>query len=251
MFRMIEHGKILYIFITMGRKKKALPLLDSVTIESVAAEGKAVAKVRLREEDEKPIVVFIPYGAPGDVADVQIDRKKHSFAEGHIARLVKPSPQRVEPRCRHFTVCGGCKWQHLPYEEQLRWKQRQVEDALNRIAKIELPPVSPILGSDRIWAYRNKMEYTFSNKKWRTWEEVKSGCEFTDSPDALGFHIPGAFDKVLHIDECLLQEDLGNRIRNFIFTYAREQGYSFYDIKNNCGLLRTLMIRIASTGDVS
>ena len=234
----------------MGRKKKALPELRSVMIESVAAEGKAVAKVRLREEDEKPIVVFIPYGAPGDVADVQIDRKKHSFAEGHITRLVTPSEVRIAPKCRHFSVCGGCKWQHLPYEEQLKWKQRQVEDALTRIAKVNLPEISPILGSRNIWEYRNKMEYTFSNKKWRTWEEVKSGCEFTDSPDALGFHIPGAFDKVLHIDECLLQNDLGNRIRNYIYKFALDNGMSFYDIRNNHGLLRTLMIRIASTGDV-
>ena len=234
----------------MGRKKKVLPELKSVMINSVAAEGKAVAKVHLREDDEKPMVVFIPFGAPGDVADIQIDRKKHSFAEGHITRLVTPSKCRTEPKCRHFTICGGCKWQHLPYEEQLRWKQVQVEDALTRIAKVELPEVSPIIGSQLVWAYRNKMEYTFSNKKWRTWEEVKSGCDFTDAPEALGFHIPGAFDKVLHIEECLLQDDLGNRIRNHIYEYALAKGYSFYDIRNNVGLLRTLMIRIASTGDV-
>lgn len=234
----------------MARKKKPLPELKGVTIESVAAEGKAVAKVRLRPEDEKPIVVFIPYGAPGDVADLQVDRKKHSFAEAHITRLVAPSPVRVEPFCPHFGVCGGCKWQHLPYEEQLRWKERQVADALTRIAKVELPVISPILGSEHIREYRNKMEYTFSNKKWRTWEEVKSGCEFNDSGNALGFHIPGAFDKVLHIGECHLQADLGNRIRNFIFAEAERLGLSFYNIKENNGLLRTVMIRIASTGQV-
>lgn len=234
----------------MGRKKKPLPELKSVTIESVAAEGKAVVKVRLREDDEKPIVVFIPYGAPGDIADVQIDRKKHSFAEGRITRLLTPSDKRTEPKCRHFSICGGCKWQHLPYEEQLKWKQRQVEDALTRIAKVRLPEICPILRSRRIWEYRNKMEYTFSNKKWRTWEEIKSGCEFTDSSDALGFHIPGAFDKVLHIQECMLQDNLGNRIRNYIYKFAIDNGLPFYDIRNNQGLLRTLMIRIASTGDV-
>lgn len=234
----------------MSRKKKPLPELKSVNIESVAAEGKSVAKVRLRPEDESPIVVFIPYGAPGDVADVQLDRKKHSFAEGHIIRLVEPSDLRVEPRCRHFTVCGGCKWQHLPYDEQLCWKQRQVSDALTRIAKVSLPEISPILGSENIWKYRNKMEYTFSNRKWRTRAEIEAGSEFTDSSDALGFHIPGAFDKVLHIDECLLQDNLGNRIRNFIYDKAVERGYSFYNIRENHGLLRTLMIRIASTGDV-
>ncbi len=224
--------------------------MKSVVIESVAAEGKALARVKIRETDESPIVTFIPFGAPGDVADVQIDRKKHSYAEGHIVRLVAPSPVRVEPRCRHFTVCGGCKWQHLPYAEQLKWKQKQVTDALTRIAKVELPEISPILGSSEIWAYRNKMEYTFSDKKWRTWEEVKSGKDFEDSSNALGFHIPGAFDKVLHIDECHLQADLGNEIRNFIYDYAEEHGLTFYNIRENRGLLRTVMIRIASTGDV-
>lgn len=234
----------------MARKKKALPELKSVVIESVAAEGKALARVRIRETDETPIVTFIPFGAPGDVADIQIDRKKHSFAEGHIVRLVTPSSVRVEPVCPHFTVCGGCKWQHLPYEEQLKWKQRQVVDALTRIAKVELPDISPILGSSEIWAYRNKMEYTFSNKKWRTWEEVRSGADFQDSSNALGFHIPGAFDKVLHIGECHLQDDLGNMIRNFIYGYAEDKGFSFYNIRENAGLLRTVMIRLSSTGDV-
>lgn len=234
----------------MARKKKPLPELKSVSIESVAAEGKSVARVRFREEDESPIVTFIPFGAPGDVADIQIDRKKHSFAEGHIVRLVKPSPLRETPRCRHFTVCGGCKWQHLPYAEQLKWKQRQVFDALTRIAKIELPEISPILGSSDIWEYRNKMEYTFSDKKWRTWEEIRSGADFTDSSNALGFHIPGSFDKVLHIEECLLQDSIGNRLRNFIFDLAEKRGYSFYNIRENRGLLRTLMIRLSSTGDI-
>jgi 23S rRNA (uracil1939-C5)-methyltransferase len=234
----------------MGRKQKPLPLLEGIEITGVAAEGKALARVKWRPEDESPIVLFVPYAAPGDIADIQIDRKKHSFAEGHIVRLVKPSEQRAEPRCPHFGICGGCKWQHLPYSEQLRWKQQQVEDAMRRIAKVEIPEITPILGSENIWEYRNKMEYTFSSKKWRTWEEVKSGKEFTDSSDALGFHIPGSFDKVLHIENCYLQDDLGNRLRNFIYDKAHELGLSFYDIKGNQGLLRTLMIRIASTGEV-
>lgn len=234
----------------MARKKKLLPEIKNVSISSVAAEGKALARVKIHETDESPIVVFIPYGAPGDVVDIQVDRKKHSFAEAHIVNIVEPSANRVEPRCEHFTVCGGCKWQHLPYEEQLRWKQQQVADALQRIAKVEIPEISPILGSANIWEYRNKMEYTFSNKKWRTWEEVKSGCEFNDSSNALGFHIPGAFDKVLHINKCLLQDDLGNQIRNFIYSFAEENGLSFYNIRENSGLLRTMMVRIATTGDV-
>ena len=233
----------------MGRKKKVLPELKSVMINSVAAEGKAVAKVHLREDDEKPMVVFIPFGAPGDVADIQLDRKKHSFAEGHITRLVTPSECRTEPKCRHFTICGGCKWQHLPYEEQLRWKQVQVEDALTRIAKVELPEISPIIGSQLVWAYRNKMEYTFSNKKWLTREQLESGEEFTDR-DGAGFHIPGAFDKVLDIECCHLQDNLGNRLRNFIRDYGRSHRYTFYDLRQQQGLLRNLMVRIASTGEV-
>ena len=234
----------------MGRKKKPLPELKDIEITGIAAEGKALARVKYRPDDESRIVLFVPYAAPGDVADIQVDRKKHSFAEGHIVRMVKPSPLREVPPCRHFTVCGGCKWQHLPYPEQLRWKRQQVEDALTRIGKVEIPEIRPTLGSERVWHYRNKMEYTFSNKKWRTWEEVKSGAEFDGSPNALGFHIPGAFDKVLHIEECLLQDELGDRIRNFIYQEAERRGYSFYNIRENQGLLRTVMIRIASTGEV-
>ncbi|MDE5663602.1 MAG: class I SAM-dependent RNA methyltransferase [Muribaculaceae bacterium] len=232
----------------MARKKRPLPLLEGIEITGLAAEGKALAKVRLRPEDESPIVIFIPYGAPGDIVDIQLDKKKHSYAEAHIVKMVKPSALRCEPFCSHFTLCGGCKWQHIPYEEQLKQKHTQVTDALTRIGKIALPEILPTLGSARTEGYRNKMEYTFSNKKWRTFEELRSGREFTDSPNALGFHIPGAFDKVLHIERCHLQEDFGNRLRNFIYQRALERGLSFYDIRNNIGLLRTLMIRTASTG---
>lgn len=235
----------------MSRKRKNLPVLNNIEITGVAAEGKALAKVALNEADpDSKIVVFIPFGAPGDVADIKIDKKKHSYAEGHIETLIKPSPIRIEPQCPHYTICGGCKWQHLPYNEQLKFKQQQVTDALERIGKIELPEINPILGSEKVWQYRNKMEYTFSNKKWRTWEDVKSGKTFVDSGNALGFHIPGAFDKVYHITDCHLQDDLGNHIRNFIYDYAESHGLTFYNIKENKGLLRTLMIRIASTGQV-
>ena len=226
----------------MGRKKKELPLLEGLEITAVAAEGKALARYG-------EMVVFIPYGAPGDIADVKIDRKKHSYAEGHIERLVKPSPLRTEPFCAHFGVCGGCKWQHLPYSEQLKAKQQQVVDALERIAKIELPDISPILGSEATRAYRNKMEYTFSNKKWLTWEQMRSGEEFSDR-DAAGFHIPGAFDKVLDIDACHLQDDLGNRLRLHVRDFAKANGLSFFDLRGQTGLMRTMMIRIASTGEV-
>lgn len=226
----------------MARKRKELPLLKDITITDVAAEGKSIARVN-------EMVVFIPFGAPGDVADIKIDRKKHSYAEGHIDKLTTPSHIRINPVCEHFEVCGGCRWQHLPYEFQLQCKQKQVKDALERIAKVELPEISHILGSKKIWEYRNKMEYTFSNKSWLTFEQLQSGQDFPDR-NAAGFHIPGAFDKVLDINKCHLQDDLGNRIRNFIKNQAKSCGYSFYDLKEQHGLLRTIMIRITSTGQV-
>lgn len=226
----------------MGRKRKELPLLENIEVIDVAAEGQSLTRVN-------DMVVFIPYGAPGDIVDVKIDRKKKSYAEGHIERLIKPSELRCEPKCCHFTMCGGCRWQHLPYQYQLTCKQKQVVDNLQRIAKIELPEVSPIKGSKNIWAYRNKMEYTFSNKKWLTYAQMRSGEDFPDR-DAAGFHIPGAFDKVLDIECCHLQDDLGNRIRLFIKQFGKNNGYSFYDLRAQQGFLRTLMIRIASTGEV-
>lgn len=226
----------------MARKRKELPLLQNIEITAVAAEGQSIARVN-------DMVVFIPFGAPGDVADVKIDRKKRNYAEGHIEQMISPSAIRVAPRCEHFGTCGGCRWQHLPYEFQLECKQTQVKDALERIAKIELPDISPIKGSESIWEYRNKMEYTFSNKKWLTFDQLRSGEEFPDR-DAAGFHIPGAFDKVLDINACHLQDDLGNRIRLFVKNFGKEKGFSFYDLRNQHGLLRTLMIRIASTGEV-
>jgi len=234
----------------MARKRKDLPELHNIEITSVAAEGKAIARVKLRETDESPMVVFIPYAAPGDIVDIKIDRKKHSYAEGHILRIVVPSPIRRDAVCKSFGTCGGCKWQHLPYEEQLKHKRQQVVDALERIAKVELPKIRPTLPSCLEWGYRNKMEYTFSDKKWRPWEDIKSGKIFDDSGNALGFHIPGAFDKVLHINRCHLQDSIGDEIRNFIFRFADSNGYSFYNIKENRGLLRTLMLRISSTGQI-
>lgn len=211
-------------------------------ITDVAAEGNSIARVN-------DMVVFIPYGAPGDIVDIKVDKKKKSYAEAHIEMVVTPSPIRVEPRCEHFGTCGGCRWQHLPYEFQLKCKQQQVKDALERIAKVEIPEITPILGSKNIWEYRNKMEYTFSNKCWLTYEQMCSGEEFPDR-NAAGFHIPGAFDKVLDINRCHLQEDFGNQLRLFIKDYGKQHGYSFYDLRAQQGLLRTLMIRIASTGEI-
>ncbi|MCM1452198.1 MAG: 23S rRNA (uracil(1939)-C(5))-methyltransferase RlmD [Clostridium sp.] len=226
----------------MSRKRKELPTLPEVKIIDVGAEGNAVARV-------DDMVVFVPFAAPGDIADIKLTKKKHSYAEGKIERMVHPSEIRVEPRCEHFTICGGCRWQHLPYETQLKCKRQQVVDALQRIAKVEHPEVLPALGSDNIWAYRNKMEYTFSNKCWLTPEQLRSGEEFPQR-DAAGFHIPGAFDKVLDIKDCHLQDDFGNRLRLFIKRYGIDHGYAFYDLRSNTGLLRTLMIRIASSGQI-
>ena len=226
----------------MGRKRKELPVVENVEITGVAAEGKSIARV-------DDLVVFIPYGAPGDVVNIKLDKKKRSYAEAHIVDMVKPSPDRVTPACEHFGVCGGCKWQHIPYESQLRYKRDQVVDALTRIAKVEIPEVNPTLGSKETFCYRNKLEYTFSCKCWITFEDLRSGREIADR-NALGFHIPGAFDKVLDIKKCWLQDDLSNRIRLFVRQYALAKGYEFYDIKAQQGLMRTLMVRIASTGEV-
>ena len=234
----------------MGRKKKPLPLLKGIRIENFAAEGKTATRVFLRADDETPIVLFVPYAVPGDIADIQVTRKKHSYAEGEIVKLIEPSPLRVTPKCRHFGVCGGCKWQQMEYAAQAECKQQQVEQTLKRIGKVELPDISPIVAAESCWEYRNKMEYTFSNKKWRTWEEIRSDEPFQDSSDALGFHIGGSFDKVLQIEKCLLQIDLGNKIRNFIYDYAVEKGLEFYDIRNNKGLMRNIMIRTTTTGEV-
>ena len=221
----------------MARKKKELPLLEKVTITDVAAEGKALARVN-------DMVVFVPYVVPGDVVDLQVKRKKHSYAEAVAVKFHEYSPLRSEPFCKHFGVCGGCKWQCLKYEEQIRYKQKQVTDNLVRIGKIELPEISPILGSEQTERYRNKLEFTFSNKRWLTQEEVDKDFKY-DQMNAVGFHIPGAFDKVLAIDECHLMDDICNRIRNGVRDYAYEQGLTFFDLRSQEGMLRNMMIRIA------
>lgn len=225
----------------MARKRKEQPIVENFEITGVAAEGKSLGRWN-------DLVVFVPYGAPGDVIDLKVTRKKHSFAEGVIERMVKPSEVRVEPFCEHFGLCGGCKWQHLPYEFQLGCKQQQVVDALERIAKVELPEINPILGSKETLRYRNKLEFTFSNKNWLTREQLESGEEF--DRNALGFHIPGSFDKVLNINTCWLQDSIGDEIRLFVRNYAAEKGYSFYDIRGNVGLMRMIMVRVASTGEI-
>ena len=226
----------------MARKKKELPLLEKVTITDVAAEGKALAKVN-------DLVVFVPYVVPGDVVDLQVKRKKNHYAEAVAVKFHEYSPVRAVPFCQHYGVCGGCKWQCLPYTEQIKYKQKQVTDNLTRIGKIELPEISPIMGSEKTEFYRNKLEFTFSNKRWLTEEEVKEDVKY-DQMNAVGFHIPGAFDKVLAIDKCWLQDDISNQIRNAIRDYAYEHNYSFFNLRSQEGMLRNLMIRTSSTGEL-
>lgn len=221
-------------------KKKNLPILENILITGVAAEGKALAKVN-------EIVVFVPYCVPGDVVDLQVTKRKHSYMEARVLRIVQPSDRRCEARCRHYGTCGGCKWQILPYEEQLRWKQQQVEDNLTRIGHVVIPPISPILGSQHIYAYRNKLEFTFADHKWLTTEQMKQGIPFEPG---LGFHIPNCFDKVLQIDECVLMDDINNLIRNGIRHKAIELGLTFYNERSHQGMLRNLMIRNNHRGEV-
>lgn len=225
----------------MARKKKALPLLERIEITGVAAEGKALARV-------DDFVVFVPFVVPGDVVDLQVRRKKHSYAEAEAVNYHKYSSERTKPFCKHFGVCGGCKWQCMAYEHQLKYKQQQVVDALTRIGKVQLPEVNPIIGSEQTLAYRNKLEFTFSNKRWLTWEEVEQQAKY-DNMNALGFHIPGAFDKVLDIEECALMPDINNRLRNAIREFAVREQIPFFDLRSQTGVLRNMMLRTSSTGE--
>ena len=226
----------------MTRKKKPLPLLEGVTIEAVAAEGKC-----LFHWDD--LVVFVPFCVPGDVCDVQIRRKKHSFAEGEVVRFLQYSNVRVKPFCQHFGVCGGCKWQNLPYPEQLKFKQQQVLDQLSRIGKIELPEFRPILGSVKTQEYRNKLDFGCANKRWLTKEDIATLGDGVKNTPAIGFHITGAFDKILPIEKCWLMDDLHNQIRNEVRDYAVANGLSFFDLRAQVGLLRDVIIRNSNTGE--
>ena len=208
----------------------------------MAAEGKAIAKVN-------DLVIFVPYVVPGDVVDLQIKRKKNKYAEAEAVNFHEYSSTRAVPFCQHYGICGGCKWQVLPYAEQIKYKQKQVEDNLRRIGKIELPEISPILGSAKTEFYRNKLEFTFSDKRWLTYEEVKQEVKY-DQMNAVGFHIPGAFDKVLAIEKCWLQNDISNRIRNAVRDYAYEHNYSFINLRSQEGMLRNMIIRTSSTGEL-
>jgi len=239
-------------FSNMARNKKPLPLLEGVKIEAVAAEGKCL----FHWQD---LVVFVPFCVPGDICDVQIRRKKHSFAEGEVVRFIEYSNVRATPFCQHFGVCGGCKWQNLPYEEQLKFKQQQVFDQLTRIGKIELPEFNPILGSVKTQEYRNKLDFGCANKRYLTkeeieedrsrYEEIEDNSQSLKNKPAIGFHITGAFDKILPIEKCWLMDDLHNQIRNEVRDYAMEHGLSFFDLRQQVGLLRDVIIRNSASGE--
>ena len=226
----------------MGKRRKDLPFIEGLHITTLAAEGKAMGRV-----DNQ--VVFVPMTVPGDVVDVQVRKHHRRFMEATVVRFIEKSPLRVEPFCEHFGVCGGCKWQSLPYEEQLNQKTKQVEDQLVRIGHLDIPEVRPCLGSERTREYRNKLEFTFADKRWLTYEEIAEGGDIATTP-AVGFHIPGCFDKVLDIRKCHLQVDLSNRIRLATKQFCIDNGYSFHNARAHEGLMRTMVIRTASTGEV-
>ncbi len=217
-------------------------MLEKVKITDVAAEGKAIAKV-------DDLVIFVPYVVPGDVVDLQLKRKKNSYAEAEAVKIHEYSSLRAVPFCEHYGVCGGCKWQVLAYPEQIKYKQKEVENNLRRIGHVELPEVSPIMGSEKIQFYRNKLEFTFSDKRWLTYEEIKQQVVY-EQMNAVGFHIPGAFDKVLAIEKCWLQDDISNRIRNAVRDYAYEHNYSFFNLRSQEGMLRNMIIRTSTTGEL-
>lgn len=228
----------------MSRKRKEQPIIENVTITDVAAEGKSLVRIN-------DLVVFVPFVVPGDVVDLKIFKKKHSYAEAVAVKFHKLSDVRAVPFCQHFGICGGCKWQNLPYEEQLRFKQKQVTDCLERIAKVELPEISPILGSENTVRYRNKLEYSFSNMRWLTSEELEQVDNTADRKQpGLGFHIPGAFDKVLHIESCWLQDEISDRIRNAAYAYAVEHDIPFINLRSQEGILRDMMVRVVTTGQI-
>lgn len=225
----------------MGKGKKPHPIIENVCITGIAAEGKAIARVNDK-------IVFVPYVIPGDRVDLQITKKKSAYLEARAIHFRENSPDRIPAVCEHFGICGGCKWQVLPYHMQLQHKQLEVESNLTRIGKVALPPISNIIGSKQTEFYRNKLEFTFSNRRWLTSEEMNE----SEQPEmnALGFHIPGMFDKVLDIRTCWLQHNLSNLLRNEIRSYALKKRLPFFDLRQQHGLLRTMIVRTTSTGEI-
>lgn len=239
---MNEGSRAFLLYFCSLMKRKEFPVYEKVEITAAAAEGKSLARI-------DNLVVFVSNAVPGDVADIRITRKHRRFIEGEAIHFHQLSDKRTQPACGHFGLCGGCKWQHLDYAWQLHYKQQQVTDALTRIGKIELPGIMPILGSAATYNYRNRLDYSFSNKRWLTAEEIGNGTEFIDR-NALGFHIPGTFDKVLDLNQCHLQTAPSDEIRAFVRRYAQQHKLSFFDIRNKGGLLRGLTVRTASTGEI-
>jgi len=227
----------------MGKRDREI--LENVLIETVAAEGNALARINGK-------ALFVPFAVPGDVVNVQVTHKKKNYMEGYIIKMVSPSPIRQEPFCTHFGDCGGCRWQPMPYNKQLEFKQQQVIDQLTRIGKLDLPPIAPIMASEQTVRYRNKLEFTFSDSRWVPFEELRreESTPLPPSLPALGFHVRGRFDKVLDIETCHLQEEPSNAIRRAVRDYAIDKGLSFFDLRQQTGFLRTLMIRITLTGEV-
>lgn len=232
------------------RKTKKEIIYEDVEIIDAAAEGMSIAKVE-GDEPGSGMVVFVPFVVPGDVIDLKVFKKKKNYAEGRAIAIKKPSPKRAELQCPHFGVCGGCKWQNMRYEDQIVYKQKQVKDNLERLGHVDCSSMRPICGSENIFYYRNKLEYTFSTKRWRTNEEMEaiSKEELAKDPGALGFHAPQLFDKVLNIDHCALQKDPSNAIRLTVRDYALENKIPFYDIRNHTGFLRNIVIRNSSIGE--
>ena len=227
----------------MSRRKRPLPFIENLEIIDAGAEGKAVGRYNDR-------VVFVPFAAPGDVVDVQVVKKRKNFYEGHVKNLLKQSEYRTDPECSHFGLCGGCKWQHLDYEAQKLFKQKQVKDALDRIAKVPYPKIMPIIGSEKYFYYRNKLEYTFSNRRWLTDSDISKEDGGPENTNGLGFHLPGMFDKILDIEHCYLQPDPSNAIRLAVKEFALAKNYTFHNARTHEGFLRNLIIRNAVTGDL-
>ena len=225
----------------MAKKKQEI-ILENVVIETVAAEGKAIAKI-------DGTVLFVQFAVPGDIVDVKVTKKKKNYMEGFILRMVKPSPHRLEPFCSHFGVCGGCKWQPLPYEMQLQAKQQQVYDQLVRIGHLQVPEISPIVPSDETTYYRNKLEFTFSQRRW-IYENEDPETLSEQQRCGLGFHVGRFFDKVLDVDHCWLQPEPSNEIRLFIKDYAMKNGLSFFNIREHTGFLRNMFVRTTEAGNV-
>lgn len=225
----------------MARKNRKKPLLEQVEISDIGSEGKALARVENK-------VVFAPYTAPGDIVDIQVTRKRKNFLEGYVTKYHKKSEIRTEPFCEHFGTCGGCKWQHIPYEEQLKAKHQQVVDNLTRIGKIPLPQIRPILGSAKTQYYRNKLEFTFSNRRWLPKEDMDKE-QTQHSMNGIGFHVPKMFDKVLDVKECFLQDNFSNKIRNEVRKFAQQNNFTFFDIRNHHGFLRNLILRNTQKGE--